>query len=267
MTKSATPNNFSLKEAENLMGRRYIVLRRFGPMLPEDEGKIVNMKQNAGGYALLFAARRRGDGSQYKTTFISPREMLCLREIEVAEPVDLLIACGEKFWQTPEDLIREINVMGFSHRLPSSFDASRVRKGATRVFVGHKKAIMRIGKGTLDGLLTYLQGVNDLPVTRVLQRTYMHGPSRFLELPSPLRERVFRKFQISFEYGIFGYVYTSAATYYLKANENEAPAKVGQRGYVGVRAKRIKEKIVIDKGIPIRKPSKADEATIAEEAA
>lgn len=266
MSKSGTAKLFTLREAKNLMGRRYQVLRRFGPMLPGDEGKIVNVKQAPGGYLLLFAARQRGDASQYKTTYISPREILCLREIEINEPVDLLIACGEKFWHTPEDMIREINVMGFSHRLPSNFDARRVRKGASRVFLGHQKAVMRIGKGTLDGLLAYLQGVNNPLVTRILQRGYTHTPSRFLELPSPLRGRVLRKFQVSFEYGIFGYVYASAATYYLKVNESEPPAQVTRRGYVGVRAKRIKEKVVIDNGTPIRKQSKSDEATIGEEA-
>lgn len=239
---------FSLRQVENLMGRRYQVLRRFGPMLPDDEGRMVNIKQTPTGYLLLFAARQRGDFSQYKTTTISPREMLCLQEIEVNEPVDLLISCGEKFWHTPEDLIREINVMGFSHRMPSNFDARRVRKGASRIFLGHQKAIMRIGKGNTDGLLAYLEGVNDPLVTRVLQRTYTHLPSQFLELPSPLREQMFRKFQVSFEYGIFGYVYASAATYYLKMSEKETPSQVTQRGYVGVRAKRVQEKVVIDNG-------------------
>ncbi len=247
MSKNST-KFFSIRQADKLMGRRYQVVRRFGPMLLQDEGRIVNLKQMPDGYALIFAARQRGDASQYKTALLSPREMLCLHEIEMNEPVDLLIACGEKFWRTPEDLIREINVMGFSHRLPSNFDARRVRKGASRVFLGHQKAVMRIGKGTLEELLAYLQSIDDPLVTRVLQQTYTHPPSRFLELPSPLRERVFRKFQITFEYGIFGYVYASAATYYLKANEKETPAHATQRGYVGVRAKRIKEKLVMDNG-------------------
>ena len=259
MSKKGSGKLFSLREAENLMGRRYHVLRRFGPMLPQDEGKIVNLKHTPSGYLLLFAARQRSDASRYKSTSISPREMLCLREIEVAEPVDLLISCGEEFWHTPEDLIREINVMGFSHRLPSNFDARRVRRGASRVFLGHQKAIMQIGKGTIEGLLAYLQGVKDPLVTRVLQRPFIHPPSRFLELPSPLRERVLRKFHISFEYGIFGYVYASAATYYLKANQSELPAQAAQRGYIGVRAKRIKEKAVIDDGEIIRKPGKDGE--------
>ncbi len=259
MSKNST-KFFSSRQAENLMGRRYEVMRRFGVMLPQDEGRIVNLKPIPNGYALVFAARQRRDTSQYKTALLSPREMLCLREIEMNEPVDLLIACGEKFWHTPEDLIREINVMGFSHRLPSNFDARRVRKGASRVFLGHQKAIMRIGKGTLEELLAYLQSVNDPLVTRVLQRTYTHPPSRFLELPSPLRERVFGKFHITFEYGIFGYVYASAATYYLKANEKELPAQVAQRGYVGVRAKRINERIVIDNGEMILNPI-TDEVT------
>lgn len=257
MSKNST-KYFSIREAEKLMGRRYCVARRFGQMLVQDEGRIVNLKPTPNGYLLVFAARQRGDASQYKTALLSPREMLCLHEIEMNEPVDLLIACGEKFWHTPEDLIREINVMGFSHRLPANFDARRVRKGASRVFLGHQKAIMRIGKGTLEELLAYLNSVNDSLVTSVLQRTYTHPPSRFLELPSPLRERVFRKFQITFEYGIFGYVYASAATYYLKANEKGTPAQVAQRGYVGVRAKRIKERIVIDNGEMFREP-KTDE--------
>ncbi|OQY99658.1 MAG: hypothetical protein B6D41_01115 [Chloroflexi bacterium UTCFX4] len=253
MSKNS-PNFFSLRQAEKLMGRRYQVVCRFGPMLPQDEGRIVNLKPTPNGYALVFAARQRGDASQYKTALLSPREMLCLREIELNAPVDLLIACGEKFWHTPEDMIREINVMGFSHRLPSNFDARRVRKGASRVFLGHQKAIMRIGKGTLEELLAYLNSVNDRLVTRILQRTHTHPPSRFLELPSPLRERVFRKFHVTFEYGIFGFVYASAATYYLKPNEKETPAQVTQRGYVGVRAKRIQEKTVIDNGEMILNP-------------
>lgn len=253
MSKNST-NFFLIRQAEKLMGRRYEVMRRFGVMLPQDEGRIVNLKPMPNGYALVFVARQRGDASQHKTALLSPREMLYLREIEMNEPVDLLIACGEKFWNTPEDLICEINDMGFSHRLPANFDARRVRKGASRVFLGHQKAIMGIGKGTLEELLAYLGEVNDPLVTRVLQRTYTHAPSRFLELPSPLRERAFRKFQITFEYGIFGYVYASAATYYLKANKKESPAQVTERGFVGVRAKRIKEKLVMDNGQVMQQP-------------
>ena len=67
-----------------------------------------------------------------------------LREMEINEPADLLISCGEKFWRTPEDLIREIDAMGFSHRLPANFDARRIRQGATRIFLGHQKALMQI---------------------------------------------------------------------------------------------------------------------------
>lgn len=246
MNKNQTRKLFSRREANQLMGRRYQVLRRFGPMLPQDEGRIVNLQEMPNGYALVFAARQRGNASQYKTALISPREMLCLREIEINEPVDLLVTCGEKFWRTPEELIREINEMGFSHRLPANFDARRVRKGASRVFLGHQKAVMRIGKGTFEELLAYLNSVNDPLVTPILQRTYTHPPSRLLELPSPLRERVFRKFQITFEYGIFGYVYASAATYYLKPHEKEPPTHVAQRGYVGVRAEHIQAKVVLD---------------------
>lgn len=261
MNKNRTAKLFSLRQAEKLMGRRYRVVRRFGPMLPDDEGKFVNVEQTSNGYLLLFAARQRGDASQFKTAYISPRELLCLREIEIAEPIDLLISCGEKYWRTPEDLIREIDAMGFSHRLPANFDARRVRKGASRVFLGHQKAVMRIGRGTIEELLAYLQGLNDSQVTRILQQGYTHPPSRLLELPPLVRGRVFRQFQITFAYGIFGYVYASAATYYLKANEKETPARVAQRGYIGVRAKRIKEQVVIDNG-KLMQQRKEDEEVV-----
>ncbi len=237
---------FSLREVEDLMARRYEVIRRFGSMCVGDVGSVVDVRQHGeDGYLLLFGAPKREDVSTYKITPLTPREMLYLRLVEVKEPVDVLVTCGEEFWSSPEVLIQEIEQMGFSHRIPNNFDATRIKRGISRAFLGHNRAVMRVGKGNYETVLAYLAGLQDPGVEAILRRTYTHEPSRILDLASTVRNKVCRKFRISFEYGIFGYVYLTGCSYYLKLNEEEIPPELGERGYQGVRVTRIQEKIVM----------------------
>lgn len=240
-------NLFTLNEAQDLMGRRYQVTRRFGPMTVGDMGSIVDVRaQGEDGYLLLLGAPKRGDPSVYKLAPLTPREMLYLQEIEIQEPVDVLVTCGEEFWASPETLIREIQKMGFSHRIPNTFDARRIKRGISRAFLGHNRAVMQIADGSYDDVLKFLSGETDPVVQEIVQQPYLHEPSRILDLPTTLRGKVCRKFGITFTYGIFGYVYLTGCTYYLKPDEDAVPQDVSARGYKGARVTRVQEQVVIE---------------------
>ncbi|HZQ05861.1 MAG TPA: hypothetical protein VFD70_04725 [Anaerolineae bacterium] len=236
---------FTLREVEDLMARRYEVTRRFGSMSVGDVGSIVDVRQQAvDGYLLIFGAPKRDNSGAYKLAPITPREMLFLRLVEVQEPVDVLVTCGEEFWASPQILIDEIKRMGFSHRIPNNFDARRIRRGISRAFLGHNRAVMQIGKGNYDAVLAYLAGVAEREVQEILQREYIHEPSRILDLPPASRNKICKRFRITFEYGIFGYVYLTGCTYYVKPNEESVPEELAARGYRGVRATHIQEQAV-----------------------
>jgi len=238
---------FTLHEVEELMARRYQVTRRFGAMSVEDVGSIVDVRQQGeDGYLLIFGAPKRDDSGMYKLAPLTPREMLFLRLIEVEEPVDVLVTCGEEFWPSPEVLIEEIKRMGFSHRIPNNFDARRIKRGISRAFLGHNRAVMQVGKGNYDAVLAYLAGMDNPDAQEILRREYIHEPSRILDLPPAIRSKFCRKFQITFEYGIFGYVYLTGCTYYVKPNEENVPQDLAARGYKGVRATHIQEQAVIE---------------------
>lgn len=238
---------FTLTEAQDLMGRRYRVIRRFGPMTVGDIGSIVDVRaQGEDGYWLRLGAPKRSDRSVYKLAPLTPREMLFLQEIEVQEPVDVLVTCGEEFWTSPEMLIREIRQMGFSHRLPNTFDARRIKRGISRAFLGHNRAVMQLAGGTYEDVLNDLSGETESAVQEVLQQSYIHEPSRILDLPAALRNKVCRQFGITFTYGIFGYVYLTGCTYYLKPNEDAVPPDLAARGYKGARVTRVTEQVVIE---------------------
>lgn len=235
---------FTLREVEDLMARRYQVTRRFGPMSVGDVGSIVDVRQQEDGYLLIFGAPKRDDSGAYKLAPLTPREMLYLRLLEAQEPVDVLVTCGEEFWSSPQVLIEEIKRMGFSHRIPNTFDARRIKRGISRAFLGHNRAVMQVGRGNYDAVLAYLGGVADREVQEILQREYIHEPSRILDLPSAIHNKVCRKFHITFTYGIFGYVYLTGCTYYVKPNEEGVPKELDARGYKGVRATHIQEQAV-----------------------
>lgn len=229
------------------MGRRYQVTRRFGPMTVGDMGSIVDVRaQGEDGYLLLYGAPKRGDPSVYKLAPLTPREMLSLQEIEIQEPVDVLVTCGEEFWVSPETLIREIQKMGFSHRIPNTFDARRIKRGISRAFLGHNRAVMQIAEASYDDVLADLSGDTDPAVKAILQQPYLHEPSRILDLPTALRGKVCREFGITFTYGIFGYVYLTGCTYYLKPDEDAVPQDVSSRGYKGARVTRVQLQVVIE---------------------
>lgn len=228
------------------MARRYQVTRRFGPMSVGDVGSIVDVSQQGeDGYMLIFGAPKRDDSGTYKLAPLTPREMLFLRLIEVEEPVDVLVTCGEEYWASPQVLIKEIERMGFSHRISNNLDARRIKRGISRAFLGHNRAVMHVGKGNYDVVLAYLAGVADREVQEILRREYIHEPSRILDLPPAIRNKVCRKFRITFEYGIFGYVYLTGCTYYVKPNEETVPQDLAERGYKGARVTRIQEQAVI----------------------
>lgn len=254
---------FTLREVQELMARRYQVTRRFGPMSVGDVGSIVDVRQQGvarghtqrsrykerdrvreDGYLLIFGAPKRDNSGTYKLAPITPREMLFLQRIEIQEPVDVLVTCGEEFWSSPQVLIEEIKRMGFSHRIPNNFDARRVKRGISRAFLGHNRAVMQIGKGNYDAVLSYLKGLDNGDAQEILRRAYIHEPSRILDLPPAIRSKVCRKFRITFEYGIFGYVYLTGCTYYVKPNEESVPEELAARGYRGVRATHIQEQAV-----------------------
>ncbi len=238
---------FTLNEVQDLMGRRYQVMRRFGPMSVGDTGSIVDVRaEGDDGYLLLFGAPKRADPGIYKLAPLTPREMLFLQEIVVQEPVDVLVTCGEEFWASPEMLIREIRQMGFSHRIPNTFDARRIKRGISRAFLGHNRAVMQIADGSYDDVLAFLSVETDPEVQEILRRSYLHEPSRILDLPTALRNKVCHKFRISFTYGIFGYVYLTGCTYYLKPDKDNVPQDLAARGYKGARVTRIPEQVVIE---------------------
>lgn len=236
---------FTLHEVEDLMARRYEVTRRFGPMIVGDVGSIVDVRQQGkDGYLLILGAPKRDNSGTYKLAPLTPREMLCLRLIEAEEPVDVLVTCGEEFWPSPQVLIEEIKRMGFSHRIPNNFDARRIRRGISRAFLAHNRAVMRIGKGNYDAVLAHLKGFDNHDAQDILQREYIHEPSRILDLPPAIRNKICKRFRITFEYGIFGYVYLTGCTYYVKPNEERVPEELAARGYRGVRATPIQEQAV-----------------------
>jgi hypothetical protein len=154
---------------------------------------------------------------------------------------DILVFRGAEYWPTPEDVIREVHAQGLSVRIPRNNIPANLVKGLSRIALGHIKAVMVIEMGTEDDLKFAFEELaktdgHDPKFDLVLGRNYEHRPSRWLEMPeSGAKREIFDRLGVSFKPGIFAYCYWSAATYYLKPDETEAPEDLAAKGVHAVR--------------------------------
>jgi hypothetical protein len=237
-------NGFDEIQVEKYFGRRFEVISAFDAATEGRVGNIVDVAKNetGSGYALVLRLEQGED--RFSTVLLTPMEMPFLRELERRGPVDIGIFCGEGNWPTPQHVIDEIHAMGFSHRVPPDFDPRGLVRGVSRIFIGHVKAIMKIEHGSLADLSQAFLALHDPKVNDLLKRRFQHEPSRWLQMPQPHRGKIFKRFQVSFEPGFFGYVYFTGAVRYLKPEETEVPLADAQRGFRGVRARHIRERTV-----------------------
>jgi hypothetical protein len=237
-------NGFNEIQVENYFGRRFEVVSAFGAAIERQAGNIVDVAKNAegNGYALVLRLEQGQDRSG--TVLVTPAELPLLRELERRGPVDVGIFCGEGNWPTPQHVIDEIHAMGFSHRVPPDFDPRGLVRGVSRIFIGHVKGIMKIEQGSLADLTQVFLSLHDPKVNDLLNKRFQHDPSRWLQMPQPHRGEIFKRFQVSFAPGFFGYTYFTGAVRYLKPDETDIAPADAQRGFRGVRAKRIKERAV-----------------------
>ncbi len=163
------------------------------------------------------------------------------KELDEAGAKDILIFRGAEYWPTPEDVIREVHSQGLSVRIARNNMPSGLVKGLSRIALGHIKAVMVIEKGTAEDLraafeaLTQVEG-HDPQVEQVLARSYEHAPSCWLEIPEcDAKREIFERLGVSFKPGIFAYCYWTGTSYYLKPEENEAPADLAAKGVHAVR--------------------------------
>ena len=163
------------------------------------------------------------------------------QELGEAGAKDILIFRGAEYWPTPEDVIREVHAQGLSVRIARNNLPSGLVKGLSRIALGHIKAVMVIENGTEDDLraafeaLTEVEG-HDPKISEILARAYEHAPSRWLEMPeSDAKRGIFERLGVSFKTGIFAYCYWSGTSYYLKPEENEAPADLAAKSVHAVR--------------------------------
>ncbi len=163
------------------------------------------------------------------------------QQLSEAGAKDILIFRGAEYWPTPEDVIREVHAQGLSVRIARNNLPSGLVKGLSRIALGHIKAVMVIENGTEGDLraafevLTEAEG-HDPKIDEILARNYEHAPSRWLEMPEgDAKCEIFERLGVSFKPGIFAYCYWSGTSYYLKAEENEAPADLAAKGVHAVR--------------------------------
>lgn len=237
-------NWFDEIQVEKYFGRRFEVISAFGAVLEGQVGNIVDVTKNAEGNGYALVLRLEQGQYRFDTLLVTPAELPFLRELERRGPVDVGIFCGEGNWPTPQHVIDEIHAMGFSHRVPPDFDSRGLVRGVSRIFIGHVKGIMKIAQGSLADLTQAFLSLHDPKVNDLLNKTFQHEPSRWLQMPQPHRGEIFKRFQISFAPGFFGYSYFTGAVRYLKPDETDIAPTDAQKGFSGVRAKRIKERAV-----------------------
>ncbi|MBM3129482.1 MAG: hypothetical protein FJ009_12750 [Chloroflexi bacterium] len=149
---------------------------------------------------------------------------------------DLMVFRGEKYWSTPEDVIREVHQQGLSVRIPRNTVPEGMVRGLSRIALAHIKAVMAIEHGTEDELRAAFANLHDPDVDAVLARTYEHAPSRWLEMPDTEATRaIFEQFGVKFSPGIFAFCYWTGCAYYLKPGEDEAPRDLAKKGVQAVR--------------------------------
>ncbi len=237
-------NGFNEIQIEKYFGRRFLVVTSFDSAIPGQMGNVVDVAKNptGTGYALVLRLEQGQDVSN--TVLVTPGELPFLDELERRGPVDIGIFCGEGNWPTPQHVIDEIHAMGFSHRVPPDFDPRGLVRGISRIFIGHVKAVMNIGRGNLEDLSQAVVALHDPRVDDLFKGRFQHEPSRWLQIPAPHRNKLFKQFQITFEPGFFGFTYFTSAVRYLKPEEKGIAPVDAQRGFRGVRARRIKEHAV-----------------------
>ena len=135
----------------------------------------------------------------------------------VAGARDILVFRGEKYWATPEAVIREVHAQGLSVRIPRNNIPEGMVKGLSRVALAHVKAVMTIADGTADDLHTAFADLADPEVDVVLVRAYEHQASRWLEMPeasttlSTAKREIFKRLGVKFSPGIFAFCYWTGA--------------------------------------------------------
>jgi hypothetical protein len=149
---------------------------------------------------------------------------------------DLLVFRGEKYWKTPEAVIREVHAQGLSVRIPRNNVPEGMVNGLSRIALAHVKAVMTIANGTEDDLRAAFAELRDPEVDAVLARAYEHAPSRWLEMPMTDATRaILKRFGVKFSAGIFAFCYWSGTSYYLKPGENATPRDLAAKGVQAVR--------------------------------
>ena len=148
---------------------------------------------------------------------------------------DLLVFRGEKYWTTPEAVIREVHAQGLSVRITRNNVPEGMVNGLSRIALAHVKAVMTLD-GTEDDLRAAFADLQDPEVDAVLARAYEHAPSRWLEMPATDATReILKRFGVKFAPGIFAFCYWSGTTYYLKPGEDNAPRDLAAKGVQAVR--------------------------------
>jgi len=149
---------------------------------------------------------------------------------------DLMVFRGEKYWPTPEDVIREVHQQGLSVRIPRNNVPEGMVRGLSRIALAHIKAVMTMERGTDDELRAAFADLHDPDVDTVLARTYEHAPSRWLEMPdTESRRAIFERFGVKVSPGIFAFCYWTGCTYYLKPGEDERPRDLAEKAVQAVR--------------------------------
>lgn len=149
---------------------------------------------------------------------------------------DILVFRGAEYWPTPEDVIREVHQQGLSVRIPRNNIPEGMVKGLSRIGLAHIKAVLVIEKGTEQDLRTAFEALHDEKVDEVLARKYEHAPSRWLEVPeTEAKRRIFERFGVGFQPGIFAYCYWTSTSYHLKPDEEQAPEDLVRKGVKPVR--------------------------------
>jgi len=149
---------------------------------------------------------------------------------------DLMVFRGEKYWPTPEDVIREVHQQGLSVRIARNNVPEGMVRGLSRIALAHIKAVMTMERGTEGNLRTAFANLHDPDVDAVLARTYEHAPSRWLEMPDTESSRaIFERFGVKFSPGIFAFCYWTGCAYYLKSGEDEMPRDLAEKGVQAVR--------------------------------
>ncbi len=149
---------------------------------------------------------------------------------------DILVFRGEKYWATPEEVIREVHAQGLSVRIPRNNIPAGMVSGLSRIALAHVKAVLTMECGTAEDLRAAFAELHDPEVDAVLARRYEHAPSRWLEMPATDATReILKRFGVKFAPGIFAFCYWTGLAYYAKPGEDAAPSDLAAKGVQAVR--------------------------------